>query len=227
MRFIFICLMALIWGNQTLWSQTYNIEYYQLKKVRKNNVTSSISGNYGIFTTRVKQICYDSHSDGSMNYKSDLKYEKQSNGIYYYTGKCYLDNYCSYIFNDSKGILNVALSNGDVYVYYKASPPYGCKDGTYYNPRSGNSSYDNGGPAYVAPPVNSSGSGTTSPSKSYKKTAHPRKCAKCVGRGICGMCHGKGTYYVFGQKTIICPRCNGTGKCQVCYGSGTHGSEWY
>lgn len=226
MRFVFICLMAIIFGHQTLFSQTYNIEYYQLKKVKLNGATSTISGDYGIFTTRVKQICYDSRSDGSDNYMGNLKFEKQSNGLSYYKGKCYLDNNCYYIFNDSKGVLNISLSNGDVYVYHKTTPSSGRTNGIYYSP--GNS---NGG-AYVETPVSSSGAGSSSNSSSssgstYKKTAHPKKCTRCLGNGVCSKCSGRGTYNNMSAGYTRCPSCGGTGKCTMCHGSGTYGSVWY
>lgn len=224
MRFVFICLVAII-GHQTLFSQTYIIEYYQLKKVKQNGITSNINGDYGIFTTRVKQICYDSHSDGSDNHMGNLEFEKQSNGLSYYKGKCYLDSYCYYIFNDSKNVLNISLSNGDVYVYHKKTPPPGRVNGKYYKLGDGNS-----GGVYVGatenPPVNPASS--SSSSNKHKKTKHPKKCIRCLGNGVCPKCNGKGIYHNMGAGGHTrCPSCNGTRKCTMCHGSGTYGYEWY
>lgn len=217
----------MIFGHQTLFSQTYNIEYYQLKKVKLNGATSTISGDYGIFTTRVKQICYDSHSDGSDNYMGNLKFEKQSNGLSYYKGKCYLDSHCYYIFNDSKGILNISLSNGDVYVYHKTIPPSGRTNGIYY--RTGSRNGGGVGGTHIEPSGNPSGNSASSSSSnsSYKKTEHPKKCTRCLGNGVCPKCSGRGTYNNMSAGYTRCPSCGGSGKCTMCHGSGTYGSEWY
>lgn len=126
-------------------------------------------------------------------------------------------------------VLNDSYNNA--YAQYKLTNPS--------LPQTGSSnSYSNGGYSsgsvgtYSGGTVNNYSSGTTTSSKTqkYQKTAHPRKCVKCLGRGTCGMCHGKGTYYVMAGKnsrTITCPHCSGTGKCQVCMGSGTNGVDYY
>lgn len=232
MRFTIFCLLAVFYGCQMISAQgqEYNIEYYKLTKIRKDNVTKSVYDNYGIYTTRVKQICYDSYSNGTMNYMSDLKYDRQSNGLKYYSGKCYLDRNCFYVFNDSKGILNVSLSNGDVYVYQKTSAPAGRKNGEYYSTSSGGG----GDGGYYVPPTtttpSSNGSVGGSSNNSRQKQAHPKKCTRCLGNGVCPKCSGKGTYHTLmygANKLMTCPSCNGSGKCSMCHGSGTYGTSWY
>lgn len=76
----------------------------------------------------------------------------------------------------------------------------------------------------------SSGTSTSSSSKDYQKTAHPRKCTSCahVGNGKCKMCRGTGKWYNTASSAYqTCPHCNGTGKCQVCNGTGTTGNDYY
>lgn len=230
--------MALIWGHQTSMAQTYHIEYYQLKKIRKNNVTSSVSSGYGIYTTRVKQICYDSYSDGSMNHMSDLKYNKQSNGMQYYSGKCYLDKFCYYVFNDSKGVLNISLSNGDVYVYHKATPPSNKKNGTYYGGCEGGESVDGGNGGYQPNTTTTTGSiGNNRTNNSQSTQNQPQRCPQCGGSGKCnnysssighrGHCNGNGRCETCGGDGLSglmdktrCSVCNGTGRCSRCGGTG-------
>ena len=202
--------MALLLGHQTIISQTYNIEYYKLKKVRVKNVTTTVSDDYGIFTTRVKQVCYDSRSDGSMNYRSNLKYEKQANGLTFYKGKCYLDDFCHYVFNDSKGILNVTLSNGDVYVYHKVSSPIGRTEGRYYSKSQGGG----GGAAGVYAPATS-----TTPSKNVNN----RRSASTKETQICDYCGGRGKCNNYSSSIGHRGHCNGSGRCETCGGDGYSG----
>lgn len=73
---------------------------------------------------------------------------------------------------------------------------------------------------------NSSGNNSNS-SKSYQKTAHPRKCGACSGSGKCGTCNGKGTYNQMSSGVKTCPSCGGRGTCGACNGSGTNGVTYY
>lgn len=205
------------------------VEYYKWTKVYyKGGKTKTMDGQSGQFVTRSRKVCYDSDNQGCTVGNGTLTWEETQGKISRYRGSSYRGD-CAYTFFDEKGILNIEDSQGNVYVYVKATPPSGRKTSSLIASKRNNGSGggSSGGAAYV-PPVNTGSStgssgGSTSEGQ-HTKTKHPKSCRNC-NNGVCRTCGGRGTYlpYVGAKNYTRCAGCDGTGRCRVCNGTGING----
>ena len=70
-------------------------------------------------------------------------------------------------------------------------------------------------------PVDDSGSSSSS-SSSYSSSRTDRTCSKCLGKGTCSICDGKGYYTQVLNNNVFKCRCT-NGKCTLCNGTGKYG----
>ena len=192
-----------------------------LKKIIENpNLQSADMQNYIYYLNSGHQ------SYNSANYGEEVSYYSKASNIIISTR----DQNLLKLYNNYGWGKVLSDSYNNAYAKYKLTNPTVPQNNTSNSYSS--SGYSSGGSSYSGGTINnySSGSKTSTSSQGYQKTAHPRKCNKCLGRGTCGMCHGSGTYYVMAgknSKNVTCPHCGGTGKCQICMGSGTNGVDYY
>lgn len=201
-------------------AQTY---YYKMCSYTQGGSThTNVTG--GQFITFQGLMCMETDINGKPCGNGTLQCTARNRSLY--VGSSFWGPKTKFVFSSDRSSLVVTAPGGDTYTYKLCSAPSGVTTSSLIS--GGNSSYGGGGvPAYVAPPVNSSGSGTSSPSNSYKKTEHPKKCPRCLGSGVCPKCSGRGTYNNMSAGHTPCPSCGGAKKCTMCHGKGTYGSEWY
>lgn len=202
-------------------SQAQDVKYYRhIKTVSPSGAVTAVAGHKGQFVTRNGRACYESRPDGTaLQYNGHLILESESGGLVTYSGRSYFGN-SSFVFDDSRGYLNVRGSDGTVYVFQRQAAPAGCTASSYITPRPA--------PAPdVHVPVPSPGYVPTTPvSPSHDDVNRPgtrRQCDICHGSTDCQHCHGKGWIAgsrIGGSSRIECSLCKGSGKCIHCQGRG-------
>lgn len=225
MRKYLSILFLLVVGLGQMFAQ--RIDYYHWTKTYlPNGSVRTETDNHGLFVTRRGQVCYDSNNKGASVENGKLNLVKQQDNVSKYVGSCYYGDECTYTFYDSEGVLNIETMDKTIYVFVRETPPSSRSTCSLIKPKAG--AEDVTMPVIDTPDI--SDSDNNGKGSSYeKKTAHPKKCRKCVGRGICTVCTGRGTYlpYVGASRYVKCSTCNGTGRCSLCNGSGEFGHEWY
>ena len=217
---LFFCTIFIIAQQRT--------DYYRLsKKVDANGQIKTYNNGEGQFVTRNKGYCFDSSIDGMNAGNGTLTLTERKDSRSAYHGKSYFGNPSDYIFDDSRGLLNVKNTKGEIYVFYIDTPPkgkrvptyvsdWGFLDGTYQN------MFDN----TIQQGMNSSSSSSSTSSKtSTKSKASPKLCTSCHGTKRCSLCNGKGRYQPNPARSTIvdCSKCHKTGDCSLCKGTGYFG----
>lgn len=213
-RIIFCILCVII--QHTLYAQTFETIYYKhTKKISNGIEKTDVSG--GQFITFSKDKCYDSDSEGFEIGNGVLKLTDQSNGIVTYSGQTYWGN-AIYAFKSDKSVLNIVVSDKEIYVYKRASPPYGLTTSTLIKGANSNvnsvtpnsavtPAYSTYAPSYnpVQPSYGSPSSGTNS--YQQQKTTVRNKCQYCNGSGEIIQHEYVPTYGTNGTR-VYCSKCN-------------------
>lgn len=197
-------------------AQTY---YYQhTKTVYSNGQVKVESGNKGQFVCRTAvdgpKRCFDSTINGRNHLNGTLFYVGKSGNSDVYKGSSYFGENTVYQFNDSKGLLNIKDSRGNVYVYKRATPPAGKTVSSLISSKGSREGWD-ARDDYVDPINTATGDNNdasdskkggkekTSPVTPTKDTG---KCPTCKGKGRIRVHIGTGGYGVNNRK-IHCNEC--------------------
>ena len=215
---------------QSIFANTY---YYKLiKKIDGDNIYTNTRG--GQFITIEDDICYDSDKNGDPVGNGSLYYERYTNGVYTYKGKCYFGEDAQYKFSSDMSLMNIVVSDGRIYVYRRTTPPEGVYTCSLIKQQKSNSSSSSGSggynpaPVYTAPiyPSAQNSSSTTqessissSPQKKWRTITYQEDCHMCRGLKYCSSCGGTGHIYGFTGNKLDCPNCS-NGECSHCHGTG-------
>ena len=221
-------LFVSVFSFETITAQTQQnkrVEFWKMtKKYDANKNVTTISGNTGLFITRVREVCYDSDAEGLSMNNGHLTFSSNANGVVIYTGTGCFGSSCEYIFSDSDGYLNIKDGSNNVYVFVRSTIQNGKKAKLLSN--TGTSS----GGSYSTY-SGSNGSSNNSISRTRPNNPGSKKkemtCPYCKGQGsvkksIVTSSYGvKDEYWTCpecGERSItrhghiFCSHCHGTGK---------------
>lgn len=217
----------------TQMSTAQRVDYYRVTKVVKadGTIESYGSDNVGQFVKRENGVCYDCGSSGANAGNGILNLYETKGSRTAYNGHSFWGDNCTYVFDDSKGILNIKNQYGETLVLRREQAPAGRSypsflldpgflDGTYarmWNEMSAqrDAALNNNTTTTVTKTVNG-------------KTISSRAniCPSCLGNKRCSLCNGKGYYQPSPSNAhkADCDKCHRTGTCSLCGGKGTYGS---
>jgi len=208
--------------------------YYKLTKKKVNGVVSeNVSG--GQFITINKNVCYESDKDGFTVNHGRLDYKStDENGIRLYVGGSYYGSNSILLFKSDYSSFNIKTSNGDVYVYKRATPPSGVTTCSLIRKpaeKTGTSSSVGGvvPPGYVPNyPQNTYTSPSSSSSYSSQSSTQSKiQCNACHGTGRVVKNDANAPNFGMNTNTRYCSECGQTVPsshyhtiCTICGGRG-------
>jgi len=94
-----------------------------IRKVENGKSITDVKG--GQFISFISDICYESNKKGVGVGHGSLKYNESysSDQISIYIGSSYWGKDSIFKFNADKSVLNIALENGDIYIYKRTPAP--------------------------------------------------------------------------------------------------------
>lgn len=205
--------------------QNKRVEFWKMtKKYDANKNVTTISGNTGLFITRVREVCYDSDAEGLSMNNGHLTLSSNANGVVNYIGSGCFGSSCEYIFSDSDGYLNIRDGSNNVYVFVRSTIQNGKTAKLLYN--TGNSP---GGSYSIYSGASSRSNNSISRTKPNNTGSKKKEmmCSYCKGQGrikrsietasygikaeywTCSEC---GERSITRHAHIFCAHCHGTGK---------------